>query len=425
MPLGTHRSHPAALLPPGPVGADQADPLLGAGAVPDGGRHALHGHAAAARGGRHRAVLPAAGCCWCRCRLGQRGSDYLAGPANAALANEARGATRELATQAERALRVEQLHDRKRAPARPARPAPGPRACARRRRRCCTTRATRTRARSCIDRGATNGRRASASPVINEAGVLGQVTRVYPLSSRGHAADRQGRRDSGAEHRAPRCAARPSAAPALGAGMELRFMAGNADVQVGDLLTTSGVDGVYPPGLPVAKVAQRRPRGRLGLRAHRADAGRRARQRAPCAGARAGRRCSCRRGRTAAGRDGRPAPRRADAPRRRPLRGRAVIMPARGSGTRAMIMPRARRPAAAAGQPAVHRRRRCWSRSPSTSCRWAACRRCPTSLALVLVFWNVHQPRRVGVGLAFVFGLLMDVHDGAVLGQHALAYTLL
>jgi rod shape-determining protein MreD len=49
----------------------------------------------------------------------------------------------------------------------------------------------------------------------------------------------------------------------------------------------------------------------------------------------------------------------------------------------------------------------------------------PDFLALVLVFWNVHQPRRVGVGLAFMFGLMMDVHDGAVLGQHALAYTLL
>jgi rod shape-determining protein MreC len=36
--------------------------------------------------------------------------------------------------------------------------------------------------------------------------------------------------------------------------MELRFMAANADVLVGDLLTTSGVDGVYPPGLPVARV---------------------------------------------------------------------------------------------------------------------------------------------------------------------------
>ena len=44
---------------------------------------------------------------------------------------------------------------------------------------------------------------------------------------------------------------------------------------------------------------------------------------------------------------------------------------------------------------------------------------------LVLVFWNVHQSRRIGVGVAFGFGLLMDVHSGAVLGQHALAYTLL
>ena len=49
----------------------------------------------------------------------------------------------------------------------------------------------------------------------------------------------------------------------------------------------------------------------------------------------------------------------------------------------------------------------------------------PDFLALVLVFWNVHQSRRIGVGVAFFFGLLMDVHSGAVLGQHALAYTLL
>jgi rod shape-determining protein MreD len=49
----------------------------------------------------------------------------------------------------------------------------------------------------------------------------------------------------------------------------------------------------------------------------------------------------------------------------------------------------------------------------------------PDLLALTLVFWNVHQPRRIGIGAAFVFGLMMDVHDGALLGQHALAYTLL
>jgi rod shape-determining protein MreD len=49
----------------------------------------------------------------------------------------------------------------------------------------------------------------------------------------------------------------------------------------------------------------------------------------------------------------------------------------------------------------------------------------PDLLAVVLVFWNVHQPRRVGVGVAFAFGLAMDVHEGALLGQHALGYTLL
>lgn len=49
----------------------------------------------------------------------------------------------------------------------------------------------------------------------------------------------------------------------------------------------------------------------------------------------------------------------------------------------------------------------------------------PDVLAVVLVFWGVHQPRRVGVGAAFLFGLALDVHQGALLGQHALAYTAL
>jgi rod shape-determining protein MreD len=49
----------------------------------------------------------------------------------------------------------------------------------------------------------------------------------------------------------------------------------------------------------------------------------------------------------------------------------------------------------------------------------------PDLLALVLVFWSVHQPLRVGIATAFVFGLVMDVHHTALLGQHALAYTAL
>jgi len=49
----------------------------------------------------------------------------------------------------------------------------------------------------------------------------------------------------------------------------------------------------------------------------------------------------------------------------------------------------------------------------------------PDWLAVAIVFWGVHQPRRVGIGWGFLFGLLMDVHQAALLGQHALAYALL
>lgn len=56
---------------------------------------------------------------------------------------------------------------------------------------------------------------------------------------------------------------------------------------------------------------------------------------------------------------------------------------------------------------------------------WGRAAWVPDFLALVLVFWSVHQPRRVGIGVAFVFGLFIDVHQGATLGQHALSYTVL
>lgn len=49
----------------------------------------------------------------------------------------------------------------------------------------------------------------------------------------------------------------------------------------------------------------------------------------------------------------------------------------------------------------------------------------PDVLALTLVFWNVHQPQRIGVGIAFCFGLCMDVQQTTLLGQHALAYAIL
>ena len=49
----------------------------------------------------------------------------------------------------------------------------------------------------------------------------------------------------------------------------------------------------------------------------------------------------------------------------------------------------------------------------------------PDLVALTLVYWSVHQPHRIGMGVAFTLGLLVDVHQSAMLGQHALAYTLL
>lgn len=56
-----------------------------------------------------------------------------------------------------------------------------------------------------------------------------------------------------------------------------------------------------------------------------------------------------------------------------------------------------------------------WGRTPGV----------PDFVALVLVFWGIHQPRKVGMGVAFFMGLMMDVHDATLLGENALAYTLL
>ncbi len=166
---------------------------------------------------------------------------------------DAEVAKRELARQAERALRVEQLlqeNSRLRAllELRPT----------------LTVRAQAAQVlyeasdpysrKVVIDRGATSGV-AIASPVINEAGVLGQVTRVFPLSSEVTLLiDKDAAIPVLNTRTQVRSAAFGSAA-VIGGALEMRFMAGNADVQVGDALTTSGVDGVYPPGLPVAKVA--------------------------------------------------------------------------------------------------------------------------------------------------------------------------
>ena len=104
-----------------------------------------------------------------------------------------------------------------------------------------------------IDRGQTHGV-VAGSPVIDDSGVLGHVTRVYPLMSEvtllidsDQAIPvlnvRTGVRSVAFGHTGPQ-----------GEGLELRYTLANADIQKGDLLTTTGVDGVFPPGLPVALV---------------------------------------------------------------------------------------------------------------------------------------------------------------------------
>jgi rod shape-determining protein MreC len=103
-----------------------------------------------------------------------------------------------------------------------------------------------------IDRGGTHGV-ALGAPVINEAGVVGQVTRLYPLSA---VVTLLGDRDAAVPVLNSRTQQRSVAVGGIDGGMELRFVAGNADVQVGDLLSTSGLDGVYAPGLAVGRVVQ-------------------------------------------------------------------------------------------------------------------------------------------------------------------------
>ena len=105
-----------------------------------------------------------------------------------------------------------------------------------------------------LDKGALQGVQTS-SPVMDEQGILGQVTRVHPLVSEiTLVTDR--------EHSIPvlntRTGARGVAFGESGGAplLELRYMATNADIEEGDMLTTSGVDGVYPPGIPVARVVK-------------------------------------------------------------------------------------------------------------------------------------------------------------------------
>jgi rod shape-determining protein MreC len=113
-----------------------------------------------------------------------------------------------------------------------------------------------------IDRGDTQGVVLGA-PVVGPEGVLGQVTRVFPLSSQ---VTLLVDKDAAIPVLNARTLARSAAfGGAGGEAMELRYMAANADVKVGDELMTSGVDGIYPPGLSVARVTAVERRAESGF----------------------------------------------------------------------------------------------------------------------------------------------------------------
>jgi len=104
-----------------------------------------------------------------------------------------------------------------------------------------------------LDKGSMSGIEAGQA-VVDDIGVVGQVTRNYPLASEVTLLTDK-------DHPVPVQVVRNGLRSIIsGTGregvLELRYMAINTDIQEGDMLVTSGIDGVYPPGLPVAVVSQ-------------------------------------------------------------------------------------------------------------------------------------------------------------------------
>jgi len=103
-----------------------------------------------------------------------------------------------------------------------------------------------------VDKGQQEGI-AAGLPVVDDAGIVGQVTRVYPFVSEVTLITDK---DQAMPVQIVRNGLR-SVVFGLGNGqLELRFLPANADVEEGDLLVTSGLDGIFQPGFPVAKVVR-------------------------------------------------------------------------------------------------------------------------------------------------------------------------
>jgi rod shape-determining protein MreC len=104
-----------------------------------------------------------------------------------------------------------------------------------------------------LDKGTTQGIRAG-SAVIDINGVYGQVTRAFLLTSEVTVLTDRNQSTPVMNARTGERSVLFGEVGGDGTHLELRFVSSNADIQTGDLLMTSGIDGVYPPGLPVATI---------------------------------------------------------------------------------------------------------------------------------------------------------------------------
>ena len=119
-----------------------------------------------------------------------------------------------------------------------------------------------------IDRGLQHGVQAG-QPVIDAFGVIGQVTRAHPLSSEVTlVTDRNSTVPIELRRTGARTLAWGGSTPGT---IELRFLPANTDIREGDQLVTSGLDGLFPPGLPVARVSQIEPGSTSAFMRVRAD----------------------------------------------------------------------------------------------------------------------------------------------------------
>ncbi len=265
-----------------------------------------------------------------------------------------------------------------------------------------------------VDKGADADIRPGEA-VIDADGVVGQVTRVYPYMAEVTLVTDK-------DHAVPVKVQRSGVRSVLygaGAGRapELRFTAPSADIQVGDVLVTSGLDGTYPPGLAVARVTTvERDTGEIFARIACA----------PLAGVDRSEHLLIL-GQAAAA----PPPARGSHGTRHAEEDGKRQTPGRGSAM--MVLPNMAQ-LSTAGPEEILRPVRPWfivltlafalfaNLLPLSGIALALR---PDFIALVLLYWCIQEPRYVGVGVAWGVGLVMDVGDATLFGQHALAYAFL